>query len=230
MDKEYIISEVKRLGKDALRIGVSKDTGWYQQIDLDGVITVQYPPASIQTWNLIRSLMPTSISNLNVLDLGCNAGLFCCEAALEGANVTGIDIRECYADQANFIKKFYEDKYKRSLNIDILTTNMDEFDYSSLGNIDYTLMIAVLKHAGKGLSGPGMIDKAEEARYRMISNVSKISSNIIIRSSDSKWYRSLDYHIDLLTKFKYTKVRTIPDMRSGLYLSVFRNLEGTNAS
>jgi SAM-dependent methyltransferase len=53
----------------------------------------------------LRRIFPDGMAGLSVLDFGCNSGGFCFWAKeLGAATTTGIDVRQHWIDQANFVK------------------------------------------------------------------------------------------------------------------------------
>ncbi len=86
------------------------DMGWYQDIQLgNGLSTktrqvwgedLDHPK---RRWGYIDAAVPTDMTGLSVLDVGCNAGYASFQAADRGAtDIVGVDLKQGYIDQANF--------------------------------------------------------------------------------------------------------------------------------
>lgn len=104
---------MSRMDPAAIRATVAdldRRVGWYQDIDLgDGIRTktrviwgesIDHPR---QRWQMIADHVPTDMSGMRVLDVGCNAGFIALEAAARGAQyVLGVDTNAGYIEQARF--------------------------------------------------------------------------------------------------------------------------------
>ncbi|MDG5815352.1 TIGR04290 family methyltransferase [Chitinispirillales bacterium ANBcel5] len=58
-------------------------------------------------WELIAPFIPSDLSGVNVLDIGCNAGYYSFQLARLGAKVTAIDIDEHFLKQALWASKVF---------------------------------------------------------------------------------------------------------------------------
>src|SRR3954452_21144524 len=79
---------------------------WFHNLDLNGVPTApshflgDYPRVK---WQRFSGAIPSDLSGLSVLDIGCNAGFYSIEMKRRGASrVLGIDSDDEYLRQARF--------------------------------------------------------------------------------------------------------------------------------
>ncbi|HIG25036.1 MAG TPA: DUF1698 domain-containing protein [Acidimicrobiia bacterium] len=123
------------------------DLGWYQNIDLRNGLSTK----SRRVWgedsdhpkkrfDEMASAIPEDLKGTSVLDIGCNAGFFSFESMDRGAtDVTGIDLKQGYIDQANFCADV------RGQNVDFHTR--DIYDLPALGRtFDLVFCIGILYH------------------------------------------------------------------------------------
>ena len=69
-------------------------------------------------------------------------------AALEGAEVVGGEALDRWMVQAEFVRKYFEKKYERELNIRYVQARIEEV-YKDLGEFDAVLATAFLYHVSK---------------------------------------------------------------------------------
>lgn len=185
MNKLEVALKIKELGDiPALhRKGVSVNFGWYQEINLLGNITVANAGSDIKTFRKIVSLMDHPVSGLRILDIGCNAGLYCIEGAILGMSCVGIDQKRIWLDQAKFVRRCYESMLGRPLDVTYIQDNLPSMALSQLGAFDYVLALGVLSEL---LFFPNRVrrDSSEciEAQSNLLSKLKLVSKNIIIRS------------------------------------------------
>lgn len=173
MNKEYIEKRVKELGH------------WFIALDLDGVITAPKSASNIGVWESIKNnFLPESLEGMTILDAGCNAGIYSIQCALLGAKVIAIEKNEPYFSQALFLKEYYEDKFKKPLDITFIKEDFINVNWEELGQFDYILALLVLYHIGKDQWGK-FSPKALEAQTKVLESWSKITKNIIVRSNSS---------------------------------------------
>ena len=142
MDREYakkMLFEYSHYG----RIGPK----WYQTMDLgDGLLAQGYRDSGDFIWPRIRALLPKNIKGKRILDIGCNAGVFCIRAAQEGAEVVGIDHDVKYLAQAKFLKQYF-DELDGELPITYINANIELIDIKKdFGLFDYVFGMAVIYH------------------------------------------------------------------------------------
>ena len=123
---------------------------WYQTIHFeDDVIGGNARSACGDPgWENIKTFLPEDLTGKRVIDLGCNAGIFCVRMALIGAEVVGVDYtgwRETwdFQEQQVFVKQYFEQKHNRSLPITYISGKMGEVVYDpNIGKFDYAIAIA----------------------------------------------------------------------------------------
>ncbi len=58
-------------------------------------------------WEELATVLPTDLSDAEVLDVGCNAGYYSLELARRGARVTALDMNRHYLAQANWAAELF---------------------------------------------------------------------------------------------------------------------------
>jgi len=122
----------------------------YQGITLDDGLTLGRVGSGIfgtGKWDfLVKKHIPGDLFGKRVLDIGCNAGIYCIECCRRRASeVVGIEIHPEHFDQALFVKSYLEWKEKKKYPIKymfgdawkILKTNIGKFDIVIIGNLVY---------------------------------------------------------------------------------------------
>lgn len=110
------------------------DQGWYQSIPVaDGLTT----PGTTASVDRLRQLDLPDLTGKSVLDVGCNSGMYCFEAARCGASrVVGIDLSRRRLKQARTLS--------RILQLDVELLEMELARAKSLGRFDVVFCFAVL--------------------------------------------------------------------------------------
>jgi len=119
---------------DRIRAWVDSED-WYQTIPvMDGVAT----KGSVDSLGRLKLIdLPADLSGRSVLDIGCNSGMYCFEAAARGAErVVGIDINERRLDQARTLADIK--------GMEVRFEHMDLAAARSLGPFDLVFCFAVL--------------------------------------------------------------------------------------
>jgi tRNA (mo5U34)-methyltransferase len=100
------MSATPALPADVIRERVRDLGDWFHNINLQGVQTApdhflgDYPAFK---WRMFEHAIPTDLSGLSVLDVGCNGGFYSIEMKRRGAaRVVGVDTDERYLAQARF--------------------------------------------------------------------------------------------------------------------------------
>lgn len=176
---------------------------WYQTIDFgDGLISKGCEWCGDPAWNNIAKFLPVSLDGMRILDLGCNAGIFCVRSALMGAReVIGIDYtgwREKwdFQEQQVFVKKYFEDKHDRNLPIKYLSGRMEDILLErNLGYFDYVFGIASLYYTNDS-----------DATIREIS---EINDKAIIRLRDAN---RIEKFTTLFKKYGYKEEKVLREM------------------
>ncbi len=94
------------LSMEEIRARIDALGPWFHNLDLKGVPTAprhflgDYPTVK---WRRFSSVIPTDLTGMTVLDIGCNAGFYAMEMKRRGADrVLGIDSEDDYLAQARF--------------------------------------------------------------------------------------------------------------------------------
>jgi len=83
---------------------------------------------------------------MRVLDLGCNAGMYCINSILMGAKeAVGIDNSNNYYKQALFLKEHMEKKHDKTMNIKYINGAINE-NLKGLGEFDIIFALSILYH------------------------------------------------------------------------------------
>lgn len=196
MEKELIEKEVKRLGQHLYRRGLTEKTGWFQEIELGAVKTNSNRLSNYWIWENIESLIHP-LKGKRVLDIGCNAGLYSINAALEGASVVGVDSKQCWLDQAALVRKFYEE-LNGELPISYLLFNVAKEDIHTLGKFDHTICMGV---AAELLLEDGFKKFSKEnmaAQDKLLGTLPDITESLVIRSYERNFYMSPELYDRLM--------------------------------
>lgn len=137
------------MGMSTLQKNIKELGPWYQIIQFEkNLRTSGVANCGDPLWPEIRKLLPKYIKRKRILDLGSNAGIYCVRAALEGAEVVGVEVLDRWMMQAEFVRGYFEEKYKRKLNIKYIQGRIEEV-YKNLGAFDTVLATAFLYHVSK---------------------------------------------------------------------------------
>ena len=97
---------------------------WYQTIDFgDGIKSKGCDWCGDPAWSNMIKFLPDTLEGMRVLDLGCNAGLFCVKSCMMGAEeAIGIDYtgwrpNQNWQEQQVFVKEYFEKKHNSKFNI-----------------------------------------------------------------------------------------------------------------
>ncbi len=116
---------------------------WFHNLELDGIPTApnhflgNYP---FVKWRKFAHTIPSDLTGMTVLDIGCNAGFYSIEMKRRGADrVLGIDFDETYLAQARFAAEVAE--------ADIEFRKLSVYDVGTLAErFDVVLFMGVLYH------------------------------------------------------------------------------------
>lgn len=185
---------------------------WYQQIDIGGVLTTTSKQSNMLLWNKICEIVggKEKFINSNVLDLGCNAGLYSILASLSGSrNVVGVELNSPFFEQALFVKDYFEKLYEKTLPITYIKKNISDIDFKSFDKFDYIFALAVLYHVGKHQYGR-YTERALQEQEIIIERLCDISNCIIVRGKKHK-YSSQDRYDPIFKKFGFENLKTIDE-------------------
>jgi 2-polyprenyl-3-methyl-5-hydroxy-6-metoxy-1,4-benzoquinol methylase len=173
---------------------------WYQTIDFgDGLISKGCDWCGEMAWDVMKKFLPPSMEGMRVLDLGCNAGLFCVKSALLGAKeAIGIDWsgwrpKWDFEEQREFVKNYFEGKSGKKLPITYISGKMEEvLQTQNLGEFDYVFAIASIYYSAL----PG----------ETVQAISKIAKNVILRLRDDN---RIALFTGLFKQYGYKQVEVI---------------------
>lgn len=131
------------MDRDEIRRRVAGLGEWFHNLDLDGVRTAPEHPLGdypMVKWRRFAGALPSDLSGLTVLDVGCNAGFHAVEMKRRGAaRVVGIDEDERYLAQARLAAEV--------LGVDLELVRLSVYDVAKLGErFDLVLFMGVLYH------------------------------------------------------------------------------------
>lgn len=194
---------------------------WYQTIDFEpGLRSIGCKWCGDPAWSNIVKFLPESLEGKSLLDVGCNAGLFCVRAALMGAeSAIGIDWagwrpKWDFVEQQVFVKKYFEEKAGRELPVAYIQGKMEEVISTFTHKFDYVLGIASLYYS--------------ENPDKLVREISRITDTAIVRLRDEskitlftslfkeygfkeeevlreKWWEKLDCQTDDFYLYLFTK-------------------------
>ena len=174
---------------------------WYQTIEFEeGVISNGCKWCGDPAWQNIKKFLPSSLEGKRILDLGCNAGIFCVRSALmEAKECVGIDCNDWrkdsnYLEQAEFVKAFFEKKHNRKLNIRYIEGRMENILQEDNGIFDYCFAIASLYYT----------NKSED----VVKRISEICKNVIVRLRDKP---RIEAFTQLFEKYGYKLVEVLQE-------------------
>jgi len=192
MNKEGIKKKIKELEKTS---GTNK--GWHQRINLGGVWTTDKLVTTDQLFlNIHQELIRESIEDKFILDIGCNAGLFCKKAADIGAFAFGVESKPEWLKQAYFVKEFFRGEYT------ILDGFVDELELGQ--DWDYVFAISVLRYIGVQKHGFKMRSQLARHQVGFIQKLAKNTKNFIIKCGLDQ-YDNIEYWTGVMMScgFKY---------------------------
>ena len=151
---------------------------WYQTIQFEDDVLAKGPPwCGEPAWGNIIKFLPPSLKGMRILDLGCNAGLFCVKSVLMGAKeVVGIDYppwrpKWDFREQRVFVKKYFEQKHNRVFPITYIEGKMSEvLATQDLGKFDYLLAIASIYYTFD--------------HQKAVDGICKVTDRVVLRLRD----------------------------------------------
>lgn len=212
MNKKELVKKIKKLGP------------WFQTIELEkDIVTTSIYPTSKRGkrlnagdlfWPQLRKILPLSLKGKRILELGPDAGLYCVRASLEGASVVGIDKDSHCFSQAKFIKKYFENKYDKILDVKYVQGNIEDIDVEKIGKFDIVIACAVLHCM---VPRNKSVDIKQKRKKKLAKILCDITDTIIIREKEKYikgkiekelWEdRRLDIFTDEFEKNGFKKVK-----------------------
>ena len=199
-----------------------RNQSWYQTIDFgDGIVAKGCAWCGEPAWTNILKFLPSSLEGMRVLDLGCNAGLFCVRSALLGAKeVVGIDWpgwrpKWDFQGQQVAVKGYFEQKHGRKLPITYISGKMGELlQTSDLGQFDYVFAIASIYYTAtpnetvKAISEIGknvIVRLRDENRIARFTGLFKAYGYKEVKVIHEKWWEKLGHKTDDFYLYLYSK-------------------------
>jgi len=138
------------------------------------------------------SLKP--LSECRVLDLGCLDGLFSIEFALQGAHVTGVEVREANYRKAEFARAALELETLQFVRDDVRNISLEAY-----GSYDIVICSGILYH----LPTPDVFHVVE-TMYAMTNRVLIIDTHISLSPSATTSHKKKTYHGHFNTEHSLT--------------------------
>lgn len=151
---------------------LNEEEPWFHCIDLGNGILTREPVAHLsKLWGEMQKHLPDDLSEMSVLDIGCNAGFFTTSVKRKGAgSVLGIDMSPSYLRQAEFVKDV--------LDLEIEYKPMSIYQLRDLGlSFDITLCLGVIYHCVNPFA-------AARSVWSVTSRMAIVESAIIDDTSD----------------------------------------------
>lgn len=163
---------------------------WWQKVNFPNGITTHKTgvrKSGVISWRSIKALLPSDLTGKRILDIGCNAGYYGIESAMLGAEVIGIEKRERWTNQFDFLKEWYEKHYDRKLNVEIQNFNFKDRNNYNLGKFDYIFSFYVFDKVGKNMGG----EVGLEMRTEFLLFLKGITNFIVYSIGISKRFHSI---------------------------------------
>jgi cyclopropane fatty-acyl-phospholipid synthase-like methyltransferase len=212
MDQNQLKKEIQRLSP------------WYQNITLQGIPTLRKRDTE-KAWKRIYENFQLEYKGARILDLGCNAGYYSIMAAKEGASVIGIEAFDHSIEQANFLKRYYEELWNKELDVQFIHADLSDIDFLDMGKFDCIFALAILYHIGNFKYGKGTKASFKE-QDRVISQLVQISDKFIVRARKRKRrsneYYDPRYYNNVFKKFNFEPIKTINEKKGGRSLIFYR--------
>ena len=140
---------------------------WFHQIEIAGLGTRTIAPAPgpqpadhpRTRWSVLERSIPTDLTGMRVLDVGCADGFFALELAKRGAHVTAIDHSGLAIRRLDWLIA--------ELGITQITTRVAKFEKLGISNerYDFALMIALLYHLRSPMNAFDVMSKLTDKIY-----------------------------------------------------------------
>lgn len=144
---------------------------WYQYVDFGNGVTTE--PYSLGRCRYRTETFLDFLSGFDlraddrVLDLGSNAGLLSLVCGERCADVTGVEIDKGFAEQAEFVKNFWESQGKDVGNVRLYCTDIiQNLDLVADRTVILASKVLYHKHLGDGLYK--LMESIEQAPVRCI--------------------------------------------------------------
>lgn len=188
---------------------------WYQRVNLDGEWTTDNMLTGEHIWPFIRDCLPENLSGMLVMDIGANACYYSCMLALEGVNVISIEPNPLYYKQAQFLKKYYEEKHQKELSVTILKKSISDIDLSEY-KFDFVLALSILYFVGRQF-GEKYSDAALKEMKRVVKELTQTTNKVVVRTRNKVYYSSVAYYTSVFEEFGFSLLKRV-DMKRPITL------------
>jgi 2-polyprenyl-3-methyl-5-hydroxy-6-metoxy-1,4-benzoquinol methylase len=152
---------------------------------------------------IIRDISLKPLTDSRILDLGCLDGLYSIEFALQGADVTGIEIREANLRRALFSTDSYD-----LTNVKFIQDDVRNISRAKYGSYDIILCSGILYH----LPVPDVFVFVEKM-YEMTDRAIIIDTHISLNPSTSTSYNGILYHGQVIREHGEKDIKEIKEKR-----------------
>ena len=150
----------------------------------------------------VSDLSKKPISECRILDLGCLDGMFSIEFALQGADTTGVEIREANIKKAIFVKEVLNLK-----NLDFRRDDVRNISVESYGRFDAIICSGILYHLPAG-DAINLINTMYEMAHRLVvidTHIALEPMGRVLDDRDEYWGDIFREHPDNATPDEKTK-------------------------
>ena len=168
------------MDSDEIKRRIASFPRWHYEFDLKGHVTPVFSKAHVRRrherrryfFDPLVQLFGGSFEGKRVLDLGCNAGFWSLCAIEAGCDfVLGIDGRQMYIDQANYVfevKEVERDRYHFAV------ANIFDLNLADFGSFDIVLCLGLLYHVSKPMD---LMEKMAEVNSDIVVVDTLLSSS-----------------------------------------------------
>lgn len=133
---------------------------------------------------IIQDISLKPLARSRILDLASLEGIYSIEFALQGADVTGIEIRDAHLQKALFVKDVYE-----LTNINFIKDDVRNISHTKYGSFDFILCSGILYH----LPVPDVFNFVEKI-HEMTDRATIIDTHISLNPAASTSWNGRRYH------------------------------------
>lgn len=204
-------AEIRQIIKDLNKTS-GTNRGWHQRINIAGVWTTTKKVSTAEIFNSINSsLIREDLKDKRILDIGCNAGLFCLEFARRGAKVVGIESKKEWFEQALFVRNYF----RKTEGVDYkLVQGLAEDAIGDFGKFDYILLISALRYVGIDRLGFKLTNKLAQYQVEFVKDISSQTNNFIMKTGLAK-NDNIDFWAGVLSTrgfFEDSSIIAYPDI------------------
>lgn len=176
-----------RFSAEEIKARIESLGPWFHNINLEGIDTApthflgDYPAVK---WRRFASAIPSDLTGLSVLDIGCNAGFYSLEMKRRGASrVLGIDFDEDYLKQARFAAEVS--------GLDLEFRRLSVYDVGAIDErFDVVLFMGVLYHLRYPLLALDLIHEHVARDLLVFQSMQRGPSNIEPLDEDYDFWRT----------------------------------------